>query len=258
MEQMSQGKARPSFLKELIENPEVCSDTEKLDIVKWSAASLYAGASDTTVSTLTSFFLAMSVYPEVQARAQAEMDQVVGRGRLPSWNDHDSLPYLEALVKEVFRWNPIGPLGLPHSSTQEQVFEGQRIPEGTIFIANIWGILHDEKVYSDPFKFDPARYLGDQTSGAYSPAFGFGRRACPGRDLAYITTWVTLAQSIATLQIRKAVDLNGKEINPSVEFTPGTISHPPPFQCRIEARTNIAKELLENRNLNLQMEIEEM
>jgi len=87
---------------------------------------------------------------------------------------------------------------------------------------------------------------------------------------------MTFAQSIATLEIRKAVDLNGQEINPSLEYTPGTIrcvvylqmsnhvliratpSHPPPFQCRIEARTAIARGLLEKRNLNLQMEIETM
>ena len=60
---------------------------------------------------MASFFLAMSIYPEVQARAQAEVDQVVGQSRLPSWDDHDSLPYLEALVKEVLRWNPVTPLG---------------------------------------------------------------------------------------------------------------------------------------------------
>ena len=58
---------------------------------------------------MSSFFLAMSLYPEVQARAQAEIDQVVGQSRLPSWDDHDSLPYLEALVKEVLRWNPVTP-----------------------------------------------------------------------------------------------------------------------------------------------------
>jgi len=161
---------------------------------------------------MSSFFLAMSLYPEVQAQAQAEMDRVVGQGRLPSWDDHDSLPYLEALVKEVLRWNPVAPLGscsmtigvgsltnrtgVPHRSTQEQVFEGQRIPEGTVFIANIWfviidllglpncdnnrnifrSILHNEKVYPDPLKFNPARYLGDQVTGVNSPAFGFGRR----------------------------------------------------------------------------------
>jgi cytochrome P450 len=60
---------------------------------------------------MSSFFLAMSLYPGVQAQAQAEMDQVIGQGRLPSWDDHDSLPYLEALVKEVLRWNPVVPLG---------------------------------------------------------------------------------------------------------------------------------------------------
>ena len=60
---------------------------------------------------MSSFFLAMSLYPEVQARAQAEIDQIVGQGRLPSWDDHDSLPYLGALVKEVLRWNPVAPLG---------------------------------------------------------------------------------------------------------------------------------------------------
>ena len=60
---------------------------------------------------MSSFFLAMSLYPEVQARAQAEVDQVVGPSRLPSWDDHDSLPYLEALLKEVLRWNPVTPLG---------------------------------------------------------------------------------------------------------------------------------------------------
>ena len=106
---------------------------------------------------MSSFFLAMSLYPEVQARAQAEMDQVVGQSRLPSWDDHDSLPYLEALVKEVLRWNPVAPLGqcsmkfgdgsitsrkgVPHRSTQEQVYEGRRVPEGTIFIANIWFVI---------------------------------------------------------------------------------------------------------------------
>lgn len=106
---------------------------------------------------MSSFFLAMSLYPEVQARAQAEMDQVIGQGRLPSWDDHDSLPYLEALTKEVLRWNPVAPLGscrtkvgagpltsrtgLPHRSTQEQIFEGRRIPKGTVFIANIWFVI---------------------------------------------------------------------------------------------------------------------
>jgi hypothetical protein len=64
-----------------------------------------------TVSTSMSFFFAMSLYPDVQARAQHEIDEVVGTGRLPGFEDRTSLPYLNALVKEVLRWNPVTPLG---------------------------------------------------------------------------------------------------------------------------------------------------
>ena len=63
------------------------------------------------VSATVTFFLAMSLYPEVQAKAQREIDQVVGTNRLPSYKDRDSLPYLNALIKEVLRWNPVTPLG---------------------------------------------------------------------------------------------------------------------------------------------------
>ena len=63
------------------------------------------------VSATVTFFLAMSLYPEVQAKAQREIDQVVGTNRLPSHKDRNSLPYLDALIKEVLRWNPVVPLG---------------------------------------------------------------------------------------------------------------------------------------------------
>jgi cytochrome P450 len=55
--------------------------------------------------------LAMILYPEVQEKARQEIDSVIGRGRLPDFNDRGSLPYIEACVKEVLRWNPVAPLG---------------------------------------------------------------------------------------------------------------------------------------------------
>lgn len=60
---------------------------------------------------MSSFFLAMVLYPGVQAKAQAELDSVIGSGRLPDYNDRPSLPYINAIVKEVLRWNPVAPLG---------------------------------------------------------------------------------------------------------------------------------------------------
>ena len=69
------------------------------------------GGADTTVSAIYSFFLAMTLFPHVLKRAQEEIDSVIGSDRLPAFEDRPNLPYVEALVKEVFRWNPVAPLG---------------------------------------------------------------------------------------------------------------------------------------------------
>jgi hypothetical protein len=73
-----------------------------------------------TVSAVSTFFIAMLHSPSSQAAAQAEIERVVGVDRLPNYNDRDSLPYVEALYKEVLRWQPLAPLGLPHKYTADQ------------------------------------------------------------------------------------------------------------------------------------------
>lgn len=71
--------------------------------------------------------LAMVVYPEVQARAQAELDSVVGRDRVPTFEDLSNLPYICAMVKEALRWRPVDPLGLPHRSSEDDWYEGRSL-----------------------------------------------------------------------------------------------------------------------------------
>ena len=65
-----------------------------------------------TVSAVVTFILAMTLYPEVQRKAQAEIDQIVGNSRLPDFSDEAVLPYVQAVLKEVLRWHPVTPLGL--------------------------------------------------------------------------------------------------------------------------------------------------
>ncbi len=60
---------------------------------------------------MSSFFLALVLFPEVQRRAQAELDMVVGRDQLPTFDDRPCLPYIEALCKELMRWNMVTPIG---------------------------------------------------------------------------------------------------------------------------------------------------
>lgn len=64
-----------------------------------------------TVAAMTSFFLAMSCFPEAQRKAQAEIDALIGKSRLPTLKDRDALPYLNALMLEVLRWIPVAPMG---------------------------------------------------------------------------------------------------------------------------------------------------
>jgi cytochrome P450 len=81
-------------------------------LVKDIAGVTYVGGSGTTVSAVTSYFLAMVTYPHVQQLLQEELDRVVGRERLPEFSDMENLPYLEAVMRECFRWLPILPQGM--------------------------------------------------------------------------------------------------------------------------------------------------
>jgi hypothetical protein len=71
----------------------------------------------------------MILYPDVQKKAQEEIDGVICNKRLPNCSDRSSLPYINAVVKEVLRWNPVVPMGLPHTSTVDDMFEGYFIPK---------------------------------------------------------------------------------------------------------------------------------
>jgi hypothetical protein len=87
---------------------------------------------------MSCFFLAMTLFPEVQLKAQEEIDRIVGTKRLPNFEDRANLPYVDAIVKEVLRWHPVGPIGLPHMTTEDDIFNGYLIPKGALMFANIW------------------------------------------------------------------------------------------------------------------------
>lgn len=74
----------------------------------------------------------MAMYPEVQQKAQAELEAVVGAGRLPEFDD--DLPYVHAIVLESLRWMPVVPLGVPHRVTADDEYRGYRIPKGAMII----------------------------------------------------------------------------------------------------------------------------
>ncbi|KZT75151.1 cytochrome P450 [Daedalea quercina L-15889] len=230
------------WAKGQIESGDYVESFTSLNFRQNMSSALYAGASDTTVGILIAFVLLMTLHPEVQKRAQAEVDRIC-EGRMPTWDDEPDMPYVGALIKEVMRWSPVAPLGLPHVVTQDDVYDSYFIPKGTTVLANIWAIAQDETLYPSPFTFDPERFLGPNPQ--FDPRkfiFGLGRRVCPGQHFAETPISLNVASVLAVFNISKAVDEQGREIEPDVRFTSSTTSHVENFPCSITVRS---PELLE-------------
>ena len=144
---------------------------------------------ETTATTLRWLVAYMASYPDVQARVHAELDDVIGSGRMPCMNDRGNLPYLESTIAEVLRIRAIVPLSLPHKSTCDTSLGGYDVPKDTMLITNIWAIHHDQDEWEKPDVFNPERFLDSE--GKFSAAgvrsylpFSAGRRHCLGESLA--------------------------------------------------------------------------
>ncbi|KAG9077390.1 hypothetical protein FRC06_008948 [Ceratobasidium sp. 370] len=182
-------------------------------------------------------------HPEVQAKAQAEIDRVIGTKRLPTFEDQPQLPYVDQIMKEVMRWQPVTPLAVPHTSTQEDVYREYRIPKGAIVIGNVWAMSRNEQVYPDPETFNPDRFSDPDVPSV--PAFGFGRRLCPGMHYAEASIFIAMASILAAYNIIPAKDDNGKDVLPSTEgAADSVVYHPQPFKCVFVPRSEAHRELI--------------
>ncbi|KAI0771958.1 cytochrome P450 [Trametes elegans] len=244
--QVNAGTALPSFASTTLESN---SSPEREELVKMASVALYAGADieAQTVSAISTFFLAMSCFPEVQRKAQAEIDAVIGHDRLPTFEDKERLPYLNALVLEVLRWIPVAPIGFPHQLTEDDTHDGYFLPKGTVVIANIWKFLHDPQIYADPMDFNPDRFIATKD---WAPerdprdfCFGFGRRKCPGMVFAEASIFAACAGALALYTIAKPTR-DGRVVEPLMEGTGSVISHPAPFKCTATVRSERARALL--------------
>ncbi|KAF7977292.1 hypothetical protein HWV62_4259 [Athelia sp. TMB] len=249
-EAMANGTARPCFCVRTLQDAEARGELESEERhIQAAAAGMYVSGSDTTLTILQTFMLAMVLHPEAQKAAQAELDTVIGPDRLPTFADEESLPYLAAVIKECWRWEVIGPTAVPHMLTVDDQYKGYFLPKGTIVIPNSFTILNDEKAYPEPSVFKPERFLKD---GKLDPsvrnptvaAFGYGRRVCPGRALAEQSAWLAAACILSLFDITKAIDHNGEIIEPSGRYIAGLTRAPEPFECQIQPRHSAGAALI--------------
>ncbi|KAG2140242.1 cytochrome P450 [Suillus bovinus] len=216
--------------------------------LKKAATTAIIGSYETTTSVLMAFALAMVSYPDVQKRAQAEIDLVVGRDRLPTFEDRASLPYVESVLRETLRWQPIIPL-VPRATSSDDIYDGYFIPKGATIICNIWNISRDEKRYPNASTFIPERFM-DANGGLTDddPAeyvFGFGRRICAGRYAADASMWSAIVTMLATVEFSFAKDDQGNAMQFTPQFTTGFTHSVTVFPCSISPRPHVHSELLD-------------
>ncbi|KAJ7621343.1 cytochrome P450 [Roridomyces roridus] len=225
------------------------------EMAGYLAGLLIEGGSETTSAFLNTMILALTACPEVQRKAQEEMDRVVGGDRMPTLEDLEHMPYIRSIILEGHRMRPVFPLLVPHAVTEADEYEGYVIPQGATIFVNIYGILHDPALYDSPEEFIPERYLTsehgtkpgvDASDMRLNPAFGVGRRSCSGIHLASNSINLNTMNFIWAFDFKPALDAAGEPIKADLSaYSKGLTSGPIPFECRISPRSQGKIDIIE-------------
>uniref|UniRef100_A0A670JL34 Cytochrome P450 family 2 subfamily J member 2 n=1 Tax=Podarcis muralis TaxID=64176 RepID=A0A670JL34_PODMU len=196
-----------------------------------STLDLFLTGTETSSTTLRWALLYMAIFPEIQARVQAEIDSVIGQSRQPAIGDKDSMPYTNAVVHEVQRMSSIVPLNVPRITTKDTTLAGFHVPKGTILITNLTSVLFDEDEWETPNEFNPGHFLENgqfRKREAFLP-FSAGKRACLGEQLARTELFIFFTALLQkfTFQAPKGMTL-------SLDHRSGLTLSPQPYRiCAI-------------------------
>ncbi|KAI1109847.1 cytochrome P450 [Nemania sp. NC0429] len=251
-ERMAQGRSAMCFMQTVLRDRE---KNEYSDIdIDYLAGALMEAATVTTAASFKSFLLAMAAYPSVLKMAQQEVDAFYGSDKMPT--GIVELPYLTACALEIFRWRPVVSDGVPHATTEDDIYEGFFIPANTKVIMNVWGINHDPDEFDNPGEFDPTRFLrhpsGSKASLVQSSGsevrrsvwtFGGGRRVCPGQEMALRRLLLTMAKCVWCFDIEA---VSPDELDTGVNNFKGGAMIPKPFEARFRVRAEDRKRIIES------------
>nr|CAD7392258.1 unnamed protein product [Timema cristinae] len=196
---------------------------------------LFAAGAESISNTLGFALLYLVLNPQVQEKTHEELDRVVGRSRKVSMEDKQSLPFIEAVLAEVVRINPIAPICALHRATKDTQLEGYSIPKDTLLIPSLWTLMHDKEHWGDPEVFRPQRFLdteGKFVKDDWMIPFGMGKRLCIGESLARTSLFIFFASLMQefSFSLPKAATTPGKPrallnhcIVPTATTTPGKL-----------------------------------
>nr|UVC58038.1 CYP706V7 protein [Isodon rubescens] len=187
-------EGRKDFMQTLVELMQEESYKSSLGIkqIKGMLVDILIGGTDTTSTTVEWVMTQLLRHPKVMKKVQQELDEVVGMNNIVEETHMPKLVYLDAVIKETMRLNPIGPL-IARTLSQSCTVGGYTIPKDSSVFVNVWSLQRDPVAWDDPSEFKPERFL--EGGGAGNPAdfssnnfnfipFGSGRRMCAGLQLA--------------------------------------------------------------------------
>nr|WET52777.1 cytochrome P450 76AH20 [Ajuga reptans] len=170
------------------------------DDIKHLLLDLFVGGSETNTTSIEWIMSELLLNPDKQAKLREELKSVVGEGKEVRESDVARLPYLQAVIKEVMRYHPPGPLLLPRAAVTDQEVGGYLIPKGAQILTNVWAMGRDPSIWENPESFEPERFLDKRIDFKGQDfeliPFGAGRRICPGMPLANRILHMTTATLI--------------------------------------------------------------
>ena len=176
------------------ENHPLYQDRGELNLVSL-LIDLFGAGSDTTATTLNWAMMYMILNPDVQEKVRQELNEKVGHRR-PNMSDKSSTPYTEAVINEIQRKGDIATLSVFHYTNDEMDIGPYQVPKGSIVVPMLGTVYHDPDYFPNPSKFDPTRYLSEESDGTlrFVPnqrliPFGIGKRRCLGETLAKTTLY---------------------------------------------------------------------
>ncbi|PHT92657.1 hypothetical protein T459_00539 [Capsicum annuum] len=186
-----QRNEKKDFIQILLELMEQKDIGISLDLMKIKAIvmDIMIGGTDTTITTVEWVMVELLNTPQIMAKVQQELKDVVGVNNIVEESHLPNLHYLDAVLKETLRLHPALPLLLPKRPSQSAILGGYTIPEGTKVFLNAYAIQRDPQVWESPLEFQPERFLNSTNleyagnNMNYLP-FGSGRRICAGLPLA--------------------------------------------------------------------------
>ena len=120
---------------------------------------LYAAAFEPTTTIVLWYYLIIAQHPDVQTKVQAELDDVVGRSRMPNIADRPNTPFTEATMSECYRLSGMIPATTSHRAQSDRIIRGYDVPEGSYCTLNLAWMALSPDVWNDPMEFRPERFL---------------------------------------------------------------------------------------------------